>query len=294
MPWIVKLMLPLLLPLLLLLLFIVVAVTVAAVATAAATNAFYFYFRNHQHGALNIFNSPNVTVKNCIFHNNNSTSNFTRKPFQGNGGGLSVGYNMDLAPLSNIDVLVTDCVFANNRATSALEVSSTTSTLLQYGIFSGRGGGMSITIKSASPLKIVVNNSLFTDNFASYYGGGLFHFISGIVGNQTYLFGNNTLIKNKASVGSGAQNFVNFGNSTPLSIIHTTIYNCTYEENKAQVSGCILVSPSFAGSSGSLITIEKCTFNKNQASSYSSSVNVASHSYYRSRLHLPPVRFVNW
>ena len=153
---------------------------------------------------------------------------------------------------------------------------------------------MSLTVNSVSSLKIVVNNSVFTNNYASYYGGGLFHFISGTVGNQTYLFGNNKMVKNEAYVGSGAQNFVNFGISAPLSMINNTIYHCIYEENKAQVSGCLLVSPSFAGSSANLIRIEGCTFRKNQASSFSSSINVASHGYYQSRLHLPPVQFINW
>ena len=67
-----------------------------------------YFFRNHEHGALNIFNSPNVIIKHCTFRNNTSSSYFTRKPFQGNSGGLSVAYNTELASLSVIDVLVTN------------------------------------------------------------------------------------------------------------------------------------------------------------------------------------------
>lgn len=39
-----------------------------------------FCFRNHEHGALNIYNSENITMKNCTFHNNTSDSFFTRQP----------------------------------------------------------------------------------------------------------------------------------------------------------------------------------------------------------------------
>ena len=49
--------------------------------------------RHHQQGAVNIYNSPRVTVTNCTFYNNTSTGYFTTKAYQGASGGLSIGYS---------------------------------------------------------------------------------------------------------------------------------------------------------------------------------------------------------
>ena len=141
----------------------------------------YLFFRNHEHGALNIFNCPNVIVKNCSFNNNNSSSYFTRKPFQGNSGGLSVSYNTELASnsLNTIDVLVTDCVFVNNSADPPPSLFQTTTDLIEKQIYSGRGGGLAMPVKADCPLHITVNNSVFMNNFAQNYRGGIYCFIGG-------------------------------------------------------------------------------------------------------------------
>jgi len=80
-------------------------------------------------------------------------------------------------------------------------------------VFSGCGGGLSIPIKTRVPVNVAVNNSLFINNFANNYVGGLYQFINEEVGNQTYIFGNKQFINNTALRGSGAVNFENFGHT---------------------------------------------------------------------------------
>ena len=232
-------------------------------------------------------------MKNCTFHNNTCDSYFTRKPFQGSGGALSIGYNANLASLNRADVLVTDCIFSNNRAIAPPSLFLSTTDILAKNIFSGRGGGLSMPINAVWPLNITINNSVFVNNFAENYGGGLYCHIMGNVGNQTYLFENSVFIKNRALVGSGAINFGNYGHTLPSSTLHSTIYNCTFENNSAQKGGCLHVVPSFPGFSGNFIKIRKCLFCNNTSTQYGT-VDVSSFNYYKTRQHYEPVHFNEW
>ena len=251
-----------------------------------------YHSRNHEHGALNIFNSPNVVVKHCTFHNNTSSSYFTRKPFQGNSGGLSVAYNTKLASLNAINVVVTDCIFINNSADPPSFLFLTTTDLIEKQIFSGRGGGMAMPIKADCPLNITVNNSLFMNNFAQNYGGSMYYFMGGTNNNQTYMFGNNSYISNQALIGSGAMHFGNFGKTMPFTSLHSTIYNCTFANNRAQSGGCSHMFPSYSGYNGNFIKIEKCSFYNNTATEIGGTYDISSYNSYKSRQHYDPVQFI--
>ena len=251
-------------------------------------------FRNHEHGALNIFNCPNVTVRHCTFRNNTSTSYFTRKPFQGNSGGLSLGYNMELAPLSSVNVLVTECVFINNSADPPSHLSLTTTDLFQNYTFSGRGGGMALPVNATCPVNVNIHNNLFEKNYASNYGGGLYTFLGGTVGNQTYMYKNNTFVGNEVGIGSGALCIANHGSTAPSSTLHFTVYKCTFNYNKAQVGGCLHMFPSYRGFSGNFIVIKECLFNNNTSIEAGGAIFVRSHNYYQNREYYDPVELTNW
>ncbi|XP_065897652.1 uncharacterized protein [Dysidea avara] len=254
---------------------------------------FAVFLKDHEHGTVNIFNSPKVIVKNCTFQNNTSTSFFTRKQFQSNGGGLSIGYNERLATINYVDVLVNNCVFKNNSAIPPTKLSSTTTVVLAREVFSGRGGGLSILIKTSVPVNVVVNNSKFINNFASNYGGGLYQFINEEVGNQTYVFGNNTFINNTALRGAGAVNFGNFGHTINQTRFNGVFYNCIFDGNSADLAGGLHIFPSYHGYSNNYIRMELCKFNNNNASNYAGAVDIISYNYFGSRQHYDPFVFVN-
>ena len=235
-----------------------------------------------------------MTVKNCKFTDNNSTSYFGRKPFQGHGGGASIAYNVRLAQLDSANVIVSNCEFINNRAEPPNDLFETTTNLIENAIFSGRGGGLSMPISATFPLNVVVNNSIFINNFAKNYGGGLYCFMSGTNSNQTYMFGNNTFIRNQALIGSGAMNFGNFAYTAPSTTLHSTIYGCTFQGNVAHIGGCLHIFPSYGGFGGNFVTLQDCILENNTSIEYGGAVDVTSYNAYQSRQHFEPVEFINW
>ena len=78
------------------------------------------------HGALSIYNSQNVTVKNCTFYNNTSDSYFFNQmqQYQGSSGGLSVGFNMNNSSVV-LNITITNINFGNNNASPLAKVTST-------------------------------------------------------------------------------------------------------------------------------------------------------------------------
>ena len=253
-----------------------------------------FCFRNHEHGSLNIFNCSNVTVRHCTFRNNTSTSYFTRKQFQGNSAGLSLGYNTGLAPLSRVTVLVTDCVFINNSADPPSHLFLSTTDLIEEYFFSGRGGGIAMLVNVTCPVDVIIKNNLLENNYAKSYGGGLYSYINGITSNQTYILESNMFISNEAELGSGAINFGNYEATLPFYTLHGTIYNCTFKHNRADTGGCLHMVPSLHGFSGNFIMIKECIFYNNTSIDSGGAIDITSYNFYYSRQHYNPVQLIDW
>jgi len=252
-------------------------------------------FRNHEHGAVNIFNSPRVEVKNCTFINNTSSSFFTRKAFHGNAGGLSIGYNINLAtqPLSTVNVTVTDCSFTNNSATPYSHLLASLHDALSRGNFSGRGGGLSIPVNITGEFNFTVNNSVFVNNSAKVLGGGIYVYISNITSNQTYVFGNNVFRMNSAVFGGGLC-FVSDVRSLTNFHQNNSLYNCTFTNNTAnRIGGGVFLIPSFHGF-GTYVRFERCGFHSNSAMYHGGAIKVISDNHYGNRQNQIPVEFVQW
>ena len=185
---------------------------------------------------------------------------------------------------------MSDCIFSSNKVTANSSSSSSTD-LLTTNIFIGRGGGLSMPIYAMSVVNIVVTNSVFVNNFAEYFGGGLYCFIRGTIVSHTYLYKNNTFINNNSSVGS-AFNYGNFGDPTPSSTLHCTIHNCTFKSNSAEKGGCLHITPSYNRSSGNFIAVTKCLFHNNTSEQYSA-VAVYSYNYFKIK-HYEQINFTEW
>ena len=223
-------------------------------------------YRDHEHSALNVYNSKNVLISNCTFYNSTSSSYFTRKPYQGSAGGLSIGYNSQCVTLSDVNVIVIDCKFTNNRA-AGLNLSPTQ--LQARRIFSGRGGGLSIPVNlEISSINCVVNNSVFIDNYAESFAGGYYVFISGFVRYQKYLIENNVFTGNVAGNIAGAFSFAYFGGLGSSSILNCTVYNSSFTANSANIGDCINLLPSYPGFRNVFVSFKDCLFNYNTAVEY--------------------------
>ena len=256
-----------------------------------------FLPRNHEHGAVNIFNSPKVMVKNCTFLNNTSSSFFTRKPFQGNAGGLSIGYNTRLAtrPLNSFEMVVTDCNFTYNHAIPPLHLQASINDVFLEDIFSGRGGALSVPVNITGELNCTVNNSVFVDNHAIEFGGSVYFGVGFTAPRyQTYVFGNNFFKLNSANFGaalcfaSQIEPLKNFYQST-------VVYNCTFVKNTGkQFGGGVYLHPSFLGLEGTYVRFERCWFYSNMAVFHGGAIEVVTGNHFGNRQNLIPVEFVHW
>ena len=201
---------------------------------------------------------------------------------------------MELAPLSSVNVLVTDCVFINNSADPPSHLFLSTTDLFQNYVFSGRGGGMAIPVNATYPINVTVSSSWFENNYASNHGGGLYSFIYGTVDNQTWMFRNNIFVSNEAGIGSGAMSIYNHGSTAPSSTLYSTMYNCTFKYNKAKVGGCLYMVRSYTGFSGNFIAVKECLFYNNTSTEAGGAIFLRSHKYYQNREYYDPIEFTNW
>ena len=254
----------------------------------------FHIFRGNRHGALNIFNSPNVIVTNCIFDNNTSDGLLTNTPFRASAGGLSISYNSNTEELGsmNINIFVSSCTFTNNIATLDLSLRFSINRLFSLNLFSGRGGGLAIIFNVNSTINCSVTDSKFISNTARSLSGGLYTVIGAALSDQTYLFKNN-LFSGNAAMLSGAFNFVIF---RPLNIsiqVRTSIYNCTFKDNSANIAGSSIIY-FYDGLTDCSVVFEECKFINNTAALYAGAIDVVSYNFFAFRNTFPPVEFINW
>jgi len=250
------------------------------------------YFRDNQHGAVNIFNSLNVTVKNCSFYNNTSDSRFTNNPFQASVGGLSISYNTeDLSNIVHLTFLVSDCTFINNVAKSNLSLSSSVNRLFSQNIYSGRGGGLAIIFNVTSLVYCTVMDCTFINNRAAAMSGGFYSVVGVARSNQTFLFKNNVFTENWVTL-AGAFNFVMLASNTKLNV-RAMIYNCKFKQNTADVAGAAIVY-FYNGLTNFSVVFQKCDFINNISISYAGAIDMVSYNFFAFRNGYPPVEFIDW
>ena len=254
----------------------------------------FLHYRHHEHGALNIYNSKKITVRNCTFYNNTSDSIFTRKKYQGNSGGLSIGYNHVASTkfLNGVDILIISCNFTFNSAIPSQTFSS--NEVLIYRIFPGRGGALSIIVNIDCPLNFVLNDSIVMNNYATTFGGGVYCFTQRGSIYQTYLFINILFMNNTGSKSNGLT-FINLLNRPVVFAVHCLIYNCTFVDNtaKSEVGGATSVYPLFA-LANNIVIFKECWFYSNSALVYGGAVDIASYNFFDNKEAIFPIEFINW
>ncbi|XP_065904297.1 uncharacterized protein [Dysidea avara] len=268
-----------------------VPIVIEEVLTVVINNC---YFLHQEHGAVSIYNSQDVTVKNCKFLNNTSDSYFTRRPYQGSSAGLSIGYHYILSKLilHNVSVLVTGCTFINNYAAAPTALRLTSTEIFRGRIFSGRGASMSILVNINTALSFILNSSIFVNNSAYNLAGGIYCLAESGKDRQSYLWSNNVFIGNRASL-AGVLNFISTFNFPIQFVLNYTVYNCTFSDNVAhsEVAGAATIYPLY-GLPNTLVVFEDCKFYNNSALIYGGAVDIASYNFFAYRI-LFPVEFIN-
>jgi len=235
-------------------------------------------------------------VKNCTFHNNTSDSYFTRKPYQGSAGGLSIGYHYNISTtlLNNVNILIINCNFTYNFAVPSARLRITSTEALIRNLFPGRGGALCVLVNTNSPLSFVFNDSIVINNFANTFGGGVYSLIQKGSLYQTYIFANAIFINNTAPI-AGGLSFINLLNVPVEFVVHNLIYNCTFVGNTAisEVAGAATVYPLYA-LANNIVVFKDCKFYNNSALIYGGAVDITSYNFFGNREKSYPVEFDNW
>ena len=276
-------------------------------------NALYFC-RHHEHGAMSIYESEQITIKNCTFHNNTSDGYFTNKSFMGSSGGLSIGYNYSdsnnyftsercrvFGPPSPIPpivlhIFIINCVFTNNFALFLDGQGNSLIEAIQTNKFYGRGGALSLFISVRHTLKFAFNDSKVINNFAGALGGGMYCLFE-TCSNQTYTFGNNVFMNNTASMVGGIVFIYRYiPMQSCFAIINSLLYNCTFYNNTARskVAGAVAIYSVLGLSENISITFKHCKFHNNTAMTYGGAVDITSYSFFVSIELVQLVEFIDW
>jgi len=178
-------------------------------------------------GAIYTKNSS-LTVKNCIFTNNQAKS--TSMLYQRSGGAICNFNEKD-------NLTVNNCIFTNNKAGwDGGAINSYGKTTIDNCTFKNnkvkRLGG------AIYCFNLTINNSTFRNNQAKRYGGAIICWDSTI--------NNSTFTNNQVERHGGG-----------IYCEDSTINKCTFKNNQAKIYGGAILSKNS--------TINQCTFTKNQA-----------------------------
>ena len=165
---------------------------------------------------MDIFNSFEVSVYNCLFENNGPVVISKFVPFRGHSAGLSIAFNSARFKPTNrtqLTAVVRDSVFRNNTVLESVSIRRTTTQLLRRFLATGRGGGYVQSVHSSIAVEATVTGCVFERNFATSYGGGVFMAWT-LVSNHTTTISHTSFVDNKCLGGAGGIE-IGFGRTGP-------------------------------------------------------------------------------
>ncbi|XP_065897582.1 uncharacterized protein [Dysidea avara] len=251
-------------------------------------------FSNSVEGAVNIYNCPNVNVVNCTFEHNNSTGGFSRDRFQGSSGGLSIGFFDGRASpaTDNITILVDSCRFISNNSTAFGSNVHIATDILSTNLVMGRGGGMSITLKTELAVYSIVTNNYYENNWANVFAGGLYFLVVDITRNQTHVFRSNHYLRNQAGTTTGAMLYGLVGNVQLRSAISVNISDSYFLENSSPLTGAVRFQRS-TNNLRNFLTYKNCTFVGNTARESGAAIGVSKVNYFEFDQQSVPISILN-
>jgi len=244
-------------------------------------------YRDSQFGAVSIYNSQNVKITNCSFFNNTSNGSYVKRPFQAASGGLSISYIN--GTYSSVNISVSGCNFTKNSATLPDTIQRD---IQRLSFQSGRGGGVAIFINSFTPVNCVVSNSVFVNNKADDFGGGLICNIITVFSHQIYKYGNLLFVNNSAKISGAFLHGYLFSRSSEA-FLGALITNCTFVENNAGIGGVANIYY-YDGLVNNSVTFSNCVFSHNSATEYAGAVDVVSFDFFADKSRYSPVSFIDW
>ena len=155
---------------------------------------------------MDIFQSLWVEVTNCSFEHNGPVYILRNDQYRGHAAGLSIGYNMPHLSSQTGQVIVKNCTFRNNtsdpKANPVYLEPNRPHEILRGFVFSGRGGGVAITLNSSFPFSVSIDDCIVEENRAQAFGGGMYLLFGAYVA-HTMKMNNTRFTNNKSGTGGG-------------------------------------------------------------------------------------------
>jgi predicted outer membrane repeat protein len=252
-------------------------------------------FRHFFQGALDLYNCGFIRVTDSVFEHNGPTSIIKQDQYRGHAGGLSIGYNnisVSFGPVA----YVSGCVFRNNTSDPTSDLVQTTSQLVQFSRFTGRGGGCAIPINPLYSLNATVENCLFEQNYAGSFGGGLYINFNGLE-HHIVTIRQVQFLRNQAPTAGGLEvAFVSGGNTGADNRLE--VYDSNFTENIATFGGGVNIFTLGAdvdseGTLGNFASFENCTFLRNTAAEFGAAIGVSTLLYFREISNITPFQITS-
>ena len=229
--------------------------------------------RHFTEGVLLIADCNVVHLENLVIRDNRNTALRDR----GSAGGVSITYEKLISNVPALTFNVINCDFINDSATSSLATSSFTTFLVQNRVFAGTAGGLAVYLSEEYAVVGNIRGCTFKNNYATYYGGGLFLVESKLsIPSHIITIVNNSFIGNQADVGGGGAVFAYIGSTLSGQLLTVYVSECLFERNTARAGAGIFDVSSLSNAKATQLVIDNSTFLKNSANEIGSAYVVIS------------------
>lgn len=215
---------------------------------ANVTHRFLDSCRGFLASALDLLNVHNLEIqhtlfRDCIFNN-------TGAQYRAHGGAVSIAYYEEEQPdLNRIypTLNINNCSFINNSAflpdRERVFEDDQINQALNTNFFEGRGGSLSIVPQDLyANIRGRITNTIFQQNKAQLFGGGVYVLMSGSETSHEFMFMNCTFLQNTVirDFGGGIH-FALLQRNLASSPTRITVMGTRFEENSANFGGGLSV-----------------------------------------------------
>lgn len=179
------------------------------------------HFRNISGGAVNIYDSYNVLVSGSSFESCTSRGQLTGLPLRALGGCLSLSCIGSRPQQTESYLTVRNCSFMRCVSRGS-----------RRSLLAGRGGALAFSLLRAN-VTVSVEDSNFSHNNATLFGGAVVVLLYAPVPDYLFLFQGLRMMGNLAGLGGGGLAMAPFGETRGSKDIHIRVYfeDCHFESN---------------------------------------------------------------
>ena len=186
-------------------------------------------FKDNKQAGINGFDSG-VAIDSCLFVNNTSNAQNSSEKFQDGKTSAAGGAGFLFRNSTNLSVIIRRSNFTLNSAvTNKSKDFVAPSSNVSH--FTSTGGGLLVVfLEKTDQCRVVIEDSVFSNNSATY-GGGVYFANTNVASRNRYFIRNSRFLKNIAGQTGGGLIFSQWDTTSRI----TTIFkNCTVSENQSK------------------------------------------------------------